>query len=250
MQLMDIEQAMASGAMALFGEKYDEKVRVLNFGKGYSVELCGGTHVASTGDIGLFIITQESSAASGIRRIEALTGHAAREYLKSKETQIKELSSLLRASPKDLNNKVMQLQNDYNKSLKIIEKLQHASISSKGKSLSDDAKDINGIKVLVKKLENFEPKQLRTTMDQLKSELQQAIILLATVNNSKVNLIAGVTNNCTNKIHAVTLINQVAEQLGGKGGGRPDMAQAGAKSPEKLDAALKAVEPWIKDCLK
>jgi alanyl-tRNA synthetase len=254
LKLMAIEEALESGAMALFGEKYDEKVRVLNFGSGYSVELCGGTHVMQTGDIGLFIITSESSAASGIRRIEALTGDAARYYLRERENQLKQAADLLKTSPEEVLNKIKQLQLENNKLIKEATSLKQKQVSQHGKHLVDQAIVINGVKVLVAKLESegINEGNLRSTLDQLKTELQKAVILLAVADfdNNKVSIITGVTNNCTDKVHAGKLINMVAMQLDGKGGGRPDMAQAGGRHPEKLDAVLTTVVPWLENILK
>lgn len=248
-RLMDIDSAIDSGAIALFGEKYEDKVRVLNFGYGYSVELCGGTHVKATGDIGLFVITSETSSASGVRRIEAITGDAARRYLKQKDSQVSELAGVLKTNTSEVLSRVKQLQSDYNKALKLIDDLKHSKVAEQGKDLVSLAEDVAGVKVLVQKLDGYNVKQLRSTVDSLKSELNKTVVLLAVAENSKVNLIAGVTNNCTNKINASELINMVAQQLGGKGGGRPDMAQAGCKDATNLDQALASAKPWIKDLL-
>ncbi len=242
---MDVEQAMVSGAVALFGEKYEEKVRVLNFGNGYSIELCGGTHVARTGDIGLFVITQETSVASGVRRIEALTGDTARVLLKQRDEQVKTLAKILKVTPNDLINKVNQLQQDYSLLSKEIEKLKYSSVASKERNLVDEAVVLNGIKVLICKLDNYDIKQLRNTIDNLKSELHQAVILLAVVNDTKVNLIAGVTNNITDKIDARELANFVAGNFNGKCGGRPDMAQGGCNYENGFEQVLESVKGFI-----
>lgn len=251
--LMSLEQAIDSGAMALFGEKYDDQVRVLNFGNGYSVELCGGTHVASTGDIGLFVITTETSVSSGVRRIEALTGNKAREYLKEKSEQLDKIASLLKTNSSNLENKIINLQKDYNNLLKEIEKNKAQALNN-SLNLDNLDKNIiekNDIKILVAKLEGIDNKSLRNLLDKYKSKLQKAVILLASVDNdnNKVNLIAGVTNNCTDKIHAGKLVNIVATELGGKGGGRPDMAQAGAKNSDKLDLVLSDIIKTIEEML-
>ncbi len=257
LRLMDIEEAMNSGAMALFGEKYDEKVRVLNLGDGYSVELCGGTHTERSGDIGLFLITSESSAASGIRRIEAITGETARNYLKDRDTKLKQAADLLKTYPAYVVDKIKQLQQDYNKLLKEANSFKQKQEQQNTKSLHSQAFEINDIKILIARLENSDETALRLTLDQLKTELQKAVIILATVEpaSQKVKLIAGVTNNCTDRVHAGKLINMIALQLEGKGGGRADMAQAGGKCPDepdsmaKLDAVLASALPWVKNLI-
>ncbi len=261
--LMQIEQALDSGAMALFGEKYDEKVRVLNFGNGYSVELCGGTHAHMSGDIGIFVITSEGGVASGIRRIEAITGDTARMYLKERENTLREAVELLKTTPDNLLEKIKQLQQECNLLSKELSGHQQSQAKQQGKNLLDKAIDINGIKVLITRIDNsvsnINSKNLRETLDQLKSELQKAVIILAVTEieseanakSYKVTLISGVTNNCTDRLHAGKLINIVAGQLGGKGGGRPDMAQAGGRCSElrEVDTALASVLPTVKQLL-
>lgn len=269
--LMEVEQALNSGAMALFGEKYDEKVRVLNFGNGYSVELCGGTHTHMSGDIGIFVITSEGGVASGIRRIEAITGDTARIYLKERENTLREAMELLKTTPDNLLDKIKQLQQECNLLSKELSDYQQAQAKQQGKNLLDKAIDINGIKVLIARIDssvsNINSKNLRETLDHLKSELQKAVIILAVteaetdiesaVNDKakgkgyKVTLISGVTNNCTDRLHAGKLINIVAGQLGGKGGGRPDMAQAGGRCYDliEVDTALASVLPAVKQLL-
>ncbi|MBP9722652.1 MAG: alanine--tRNA ligase [Gammaproteobacteria bacterium] len=264
-ELMDIDQALNSGAIALFGEKYADKVRVLNFGHGYSVELCGGTHTDRSGDIGLFIIISESSAASGIRRIEAITGDTARLYLKERDYKLRQIGDLLKthSDSENLLDKIKQLQLDYNRLAKTLDVYKQQEVKQQGRKLLNQVIELSGVKVLVARLEGSEhnAKNLRETLDQLKSELQKAVIVLALAElkvgeakeeGYKVNLIAGVTNNCTDRLHAGKLISIVAVQLGGKGGGRPDMAQAGGSchSLQELDQVLATVMPSVEQLLK
>ena len=243
--LMDPEQAKAHGAMALFGEKYGDTVRVLQMGD-FSIELCGGTHVTNTGEIGLFKIANETGIAAGVRRIEAVTGAQAIEWFKSWQQLACDAATLLKASPENLLTKLEQLIQQEKQNAKQIKKLQSQLASGSGGDLSEQAKVIAGVKLLVHQFEDVEMDFLRQTMDQLKSKLGSAVILLAEVNGEKVQLVAGVTKDYTDKFHAGQLVNHVASQIGGKGGGRPDMAQAGGDDPTALVKALGTVETWLR----
>ncbi|MBO1255195.1 alanine--tRNA ligase [Alteromonas sp. 5E99-2] len=247
-QLMELEEAKESGAMALFGEKYDEKVRVVSMGK-FSVELCGGTHVSSTGNIGLFVLTSESGIASGIRRIEATTGSQALKIVQSHNAILKQSASLLKTDLDSVAQKVELLQSQLKQTEKALSKLKDKEASQQGADLLSSKVGINGIDVLIAKLDGVETKALRPMMDDLKNRLKQGVVVLGTANDSKVGLIAGVTKDLTNKVKAGDLVNFVAAQVGGKGGGRPDMAQAGGDKPENLAAALDSVNEWLKDKL-
>ena len=244
--IMTPDEAKASGAMALFGEKYGDEVRVLSMSE-FSVELCGGTHVSHTGDIGLFKIISESGVAAGIRRIEAVTAEHALEWIDQTESQLSEVSKMLKGNRENISSRVSQLM-EKNRSLeKELEQLKGKLASSQGSDLSSQAVDVNGIKVLAANLEGADVKTLRDTLDQLKNKLGTSAIVLAAVNGEKVSLVAGVSKDATNKIKAGDLVNSVATQVGGKGGGRPDMAQAGGDQPENLSAALKSVVEWVKE---
>jgi alanyl-tRNA synthetase len=247
-KLMSQEEAVASGAMALFGEKYGDVVRVLSMGD-FSVELCGGTHVTRTGDIGLFKITSEGGVAAGVRRIEAVAGEGALRYIGETEKNLAQIAGLLKADSGTLETKVQQLIERSRSLEKELEQLKAKLASSQGGDLAAQAVEIDGIKVLAAKLEGGDAKSLRDTVDQLKNKLGAAAVLLATVEGDKWSLAAGVTKAETQRIRAGDLVNSVAQQLGGKGGGRPDMAMAGGKDPSGLDAALKAVPEWIKSQL-
>jgi alanyl-tRNA synthetase len=242
--IMTPDEAKASGAMALFGEKYGDEVRVLSMSE-FSVELCGGTHVSHTGDIGLFKIISESGVAAGVRRIEAVTAEHALDWADKGESQLAEIAAMLKGSRDDVSTRVSQLM-DKNRSLeKELAQLKGKLASSQGSDLSSQAVDVNGIKVLATNLEGADVKTLRDTLDQLKNKLGTSAIVLATVNGDKISLVAGVSKDATSKIKAGDLVNSVATQVGGKGGGRPDMAQAGGDQPENLSAALKSVVDWV-----
>lgn len=244
--IMTPDEAKASGAIALFGEKYGDEVRVLSMSE-FSVELCGGTHVSYTGDIGLFKIISESGVAAGIRRIEAVTAEHALDWIDQTESQLSEVSIMLKGNRENISSRVSQLM-EKNRSLeKELEQLKGKLASSQGSDLSSQAVDVNGIKVLAANLEGADVKTLRDTLDQLKNKLGTSAIVLAAVNGEKVSLVAGVSKDATNKIKAGDLVNSVATQVGGKGGGRPDMAQAGGDQPENLSAALKSVVEWVKE---
>jgi len=242
--LMALEDAKQSGAMALFGEKYDEEVRVLRMGD-FSTELCGGTHAKRTGDIGIIKIISEVGIASGVRRIEAVTGEAALEYIETNEARLRDISALIKAKPENVEEKASQLVQRSRQLEKELEVLKGKLASSAGSDLASSAQEINGIRVLASQLEGADSKSLRDTVDQLKNKLGSAAILLSAVDGDKITLIAGVTKDVTNKVRAGDLVAHVAAQVGGKGGGRPDMAQGGGNQPENLTAALNSVTDWV-----
>ncbi|HEB86190.1 MAG TPA: alanine--tRNA ligase [Gammaproteobacteria bacterium] len=247
-RIMDQGVAKKSGAMALFGEKYEDKVRVLSMGD-FSVELCGGTHVHRTGDIGLFKILSETGVAAGVRRIEAVSGSAALKRITEHENLLTEVAALLKSTPETLRDKVQQLLEKNRMAEKELEQMKGKLASSRGDDLVQQATEIGGIKVLAAKLDGADLKVLRDTVDQLKQKMRPAAIVLSTVKDGKVSLIAGVSKDCTDRIKAGELVNVVAEKIGGRGGGRPDMAQAGGNQPENLDRALAAVPSWIESRL-
>jgi alanyl-tRNA synthetase len=246
--VMSPDEAITAGALALFGEKYGEQVRVLRMGD-FSMELCGGTHVKRTGDIGLFKIISEGGVAAGVRRIEAVTGQRALDWVEQNEARLDEVAELVKGSRDNLNDKVRQLV-DRNRSLeKELEQLKAKLASSQGSDLASQAQEINGLKVLAARLDGADPKSLRDTVDQLKNKLGSSAVVLATVSGDKVSLVAGVSKDSTDKLKAGELVNMVAQQVGGKGGGRPDMAQAGGSQPESLEAALASVPDWVRNQL-
>jgi alanyl-tRNA synthetase len=242
-EIMPFDDAVKSGAMALFGEKYADDVRVLSIGT--SKELCGGTHVTRTGDIGLFKIVVEAGVAAGIRRVEAITGDNALHYLQSLDARLNEAAAALRAQPSELVPRIGQVQEQVRALEKELEKLKSKLAASQGDELAEQAIDINGLKVLAAQLDGADVKTLRETMDKLKDKLKSAAIVLGAVSDGKVSLIAGVTADATGKVKAGELVNFVAQQVGGKGGGRPDMAQAGGTEPANLPAALAGVKEWV-----
>ncbi|GAA0793053.1 alanine--tRNA ligase [Cupriavidus gilardii] len=242
-ELMPFDDAVKSGAMALFGEKYADEVRVLSIGS--SKELCGGTHVARTGDIGLFKIVVEGGVAAGIRRVEAITGDNALHYLQSLDARLNEAAAGLKAQPSELVPRIGQMQDQVRALEKELERLKSKLAASQGDELASQAIEVKGLKVLAAQLEGADVKTLRETMDKLKDKLKSAAIVLGAVQDGKVSLIAGVTADATGKVKAGELVNFVAQQVGGKGGGRPDMAQAGGTEPAKLPAALAGVGEWV-----
>ena len=246
--IMEQEEAKNSGAMALFGEKYDDRVRVLSMGD-FSVELCGGTHVKRTGDIGLFKILSETGVAAGVRRIEAVSGPAALQLISEHEKLLSEAAALLKSTPETLTDKLRQLLEKNRAAEKELEQLKGRLASSRGDDLVQQASEIGGIKVLAAKLDGADARVLRDTVDQLKQKMGNAAIVLSSVRDGKVSLIAGVSKGCTDRIKAGELVNAVAEKVGGRGGGRADMAQAGGSQPENLDAALASVKDWIESRL-
>ncbi|EPL4467238.1 alanine--tRNA ligase [Proteus mirabilis] len=247
-ELMDLEDAKQKGAMALFGEKYEERVRVLTMGD-FSTELCGGTHAARTGDIGLFRIMSESGTAAGIRRIEAITGATAIESVHEQSYLISLVAHALKSDGSNLVEKIKTVQEKYRSLEKELQQLKDQQAAQESSSLGSQAKNVKGIKLLVRELNNVEPKMLRTMVDDLKNQLGSAIIVLSTISDGKVSLIVGVTKDLTAKIKAGELISFVAQQIGGKGGGRPDMAQAGGTDVEALPAALASVDEWVESHL-
>ncbi|MCW8886438.1 MAG: alanine--tRNA ligase [Motiliproteus sp.] len=244
--VMNIDAAKEKGAMALFGEKYDDDVRVVSMGE-VSMELCGGTHVARTGDIGLFKIVSEGGIAAGVRRIEAVTGAGAMTWLGETEGRLNSVAGIVKSARDSVVEKVNALA-DRNRQLeKELEQLKAKLASSAGSDLAAQAEEINGVKLLAAKLDGVDPKSLRDTLDQLKNKLGSAVVLLSTVDGDKVSLAAGVTKDLVGQYKAGDLIKHVAAQIGGKGGGRPDMAQGGGTQPEALPAALESVKAWMEE---
>ncbi|EKT53714.1 alanine--tRNA ligase [Providencia rettgeri] len=243
-ELMDLEGAKAKGAMALFGEKYEERVRVLSMGD-FSIELCGGTHARRTGDIGLFRILSESGTAAGVRRIEATTGTTAIESIHNQSEQLSAIAHLVKGDMNSLVEKVKAALEKSRQLEKEIVQLKDQQASQESASLSSKAKDVKGVKLLVTQLGDTDPKLLRTMVDDLKNQLKSAIIVLSTTSGDKVSMIVGVTNDLTAKVKAGDLISHIAGQVGGKGGGRPDMAQAGGTDVNALPTAMASVEEWV-----
>jgi alanyl-tRNA synthetase len=241
--VMGIEAAQQTGAMMLFGEKYGDEVRVLTIGS--SKELCGGTHVKRTGDIGLFKIVAESGVAAGVRRIEAVTGSGALALIQQQEDQLFQVAAAVKAQPQEAAARVTQIMDNVKALEKELAALKSKLASAQGDELVAQAQDINGVKVLAARLDGADANTLRETMDKLKDKLKSAVIVLAAVADGKVSLAAGVTADQTGKVKAGELVNFVAQQVGGKGGGRPDMAMAGGTQPEHLAGALAAVQAWV-----
>jgi alanyl-tRNA synthetase len=242
-RVMAIEEAQKTGAMMLFGEKYGDVVRVLNIGS--SIELCGGTHAKRTGDIGLFKIVAESGVAAGVRRVEAVTGEGALALVQQQQDQLQQVADAVKAQPQEAATRIAQILDNVKSLEKELAALKSKLASSQGDELLAQAQDIKGVKVLAAKLDGADVATLRETMDKLKDKLHSAAIVLASVGDGKVSLIAGVTADATAKVKAGELVNFVAQQVGGKGGGRPDMAQAGGTQPENLDTALAGVVAWV-----
>jgi alanyl-tRNA synthetase len=242
-QVMDIESAQKSGAMMLFGEKYGESVRVLDIGN--SRELCGGTHVARTGDIGLFKVVAESGVASGVRRIEAVTGEHALAYLQHLEDTLGQTASALKAPVAEVNERLVSVLEHVKTLDKELAALKGKLASAQGDELLSQAQDIKGVKLLVARLDGADVKTLRDTLDKLKDKLKTAVIVLGVVDGAKVQIAVGVTPDTTGKVKAGELVNFIAGQVGGKGGGKPDMAMAGGTEPAKLAAALASVQGWV-----
>jgi len=248
-EVMALDDAMNSGVTALFGEKYSDEVRVLSMADGFSVELCGGTHANRTGDIAVFKIISESGVAAGVRRIEAVTGNAALTHFKAVERDLTEIAGVMKSAPEQTVEKVRQLSTKNRELEKELAALKAKMATSTGRDLASEAVDLNGVKVLVHAFEDADGKTLLSTMDQLKSKLGSAVIVLATAKGDKVSLVAGVTKDVTGRVKAGELVNMVASQVGGKGGGRPDMAQAGGNNPAALPDALSSVEAWLQERL-
>jgi len=246
-RVMPIAEAQTAGAMMLFGEKYGDEVRVLDIGS--SRELCGGTHVARTGDIGLFKIVSESGVAAGIRRVEAVTGRGAVEYVQAQDAALARAAAALKAPVAEIEARIHQLQESAKATEKELARLKARAAASAGDDLAASAQDVKGAKVLAVSLDGADVKSLRETLDKLKDKLKSAAIVLSSVSDGKVTLIAGVTADLTAKVKAGELVNHVAQQVGGKGGGRPDMAQAGGSDPAALPAALASVPAWVQERL-
>ncbi|MEW8550025.1 MAG: alanine--tRNA ligase [Candidatus Thiodiazotropha endolucinida] len=244
-QLMSLDQAKASGAMALFGEKYADQVRVLSMGD-FSTELCGGTHVNAVGDIGLFKITAESGIAAGVRRIEAITGQRAVEWMEADEERVQRIAEMIKSGRDEIEDKLEQILVRNRKLEKELEQLKGKLASAAGTDLAAGAVSVGEVKVLAANLDGADAKSLREIMDQLKNKLGTAVILLAATTGGKVSLVAGVTKDLTAQMKAGDLVKLAAEKVDGKGGGRPDMAQAGGSNPAALPQALEIVEPWVR----
>jgi alanyl-tRNA synthetase len=245
-KVMDYEGAVAAGAMALFGEKYEKDVRVLRIGD-FSMELCGGTHVGRSGDIGFFKITSEGGVAAGVRRIEAITGEAAVEYVEQSDALLKDVAGLLRGSREDLREKVRDALDRVRQMEKEVRALKDRLASGQGIDLASGAVDVKGVKVVATKIDGADAGALRNAVDQLKDKLKSAVVVLASVESpSKVVLVAGVTSDQTNRVKAGELVGAIAAQIGGRGGGRPDFAQAGGSNPAALDAALASVQELVR----
>ncbi len=248
-RLMGYDDAVASGAMALFGEKYDDEVRVLNFGD-FSVELCGGTHVERTGDIGVFKIVSEGGVAAGVRRIEAMTGEHALTWMNAKQSALGEVSAALKSQPDQVLGKVEQLLKRNKELEKELAQAKQALLTGgAGGDVTDRAVDVSGLKVLATRMDGADAKTLRDAVDRFKDKLKNGVVVLGSVDDGKVRLAAGVTRNNVDRIKAGDLIKPVAEQVGGKGGGRPDFAQAGGSDPAALDRALDSVSGWVAEQL-
>ena len=247
-RLMSYDDATQSGAMALFGEKYGDEVRVLRFGD-FSVELCGGTHVERTGDIGVFKITSESGVAAGVRRIEAVSGKGALRWVENNQRALAEVAALVRSQPDEAMAKVQQLLKRFKGLEKALAAAKRALVTGQAADHADSVEEVAGIKVLATRMDGADAKTLREAVDRFKDKLQSAVIVLGAVEDGKVRLAAGVTKDNVGKIRAGDLIKPVAEQVGGKGGGRPDFAQAGGNNPAALDEALKSVAAWVAEQL-
>jgi len=247
-RVMALEDAVASGAMSLFGEKYESAVRVLTIGD-FSMELCGGTHVERAGDIGLFKITGESGVAAGVRRVEAVTGQAAYQWVVRTDQVLRDIAGLLRGSREDVDEKVRELVDRSRRLEKEVQQLKSKLASGQGGDLSAQAKDVGGVKVLAARIDGADARSLRDAMDQLKSKLGSSVIVLATVQEGRVVLVAGVSQDLLTRMKAGDIAGEVAEKVGGRGGGRADFAQAGGSQPENLGAALASVEPLVRNRL-
>jgi alanyl-tRNA synthetase len=242
-RVMPLEEAQKTGAMMLFGEKYGDEVRVLDIGS--SCELCGGTHVARTGDIGLFKVVMESGVAAGVRRIEAVCGDVAVRRVQQQQALLDAVAAEVKAQPAEAAARVAQIQESARTLEKELARLKAKLASSQGDELVSQAVDVNGIKVLAAALDGADAAALRETLDKLKDKLKSAVVVLASAGDGKVSLIAGVTADHTGKLKAGELVNFVARQVGGKGGGRPDMAQAGGTDAAALPSALASVKGWV-----
>jgi alanine--tRNA ligase len=246
--VMDIEAAKAKGAMALFGEKYADVVRVLTMGD-FSVELCGGIHAKRTGDIGLFKIVAETAVAAGVRRIEAVTGENAINWLHNQQRILAQSADLFKSDVNTLVEKIQQLQDKAKKAEKELQGLKEKAAMKAGSDLVKSAVKINDVSVIVHQLDGIETKSLRVMVDDLKNQLGSGVIVFASILDDKVNLVVGVTSDLTTKVKAGELVNLMAQQVGGKGGGRPDMAMAGGSQPENVNLALTVAQNWLSNNL-
>jgi len=246
-RIMKHDEAIKAGALAFFGDKYGDEVRVLDIGS--SRELCGGTHVRRTGDIGFFKVTAEGGVAAGVRRIEATTGEGALAYVQGQEARLNEAAAVLKAPPQEVAQKIAQVMENVRSLERELARFKSKLAASQGDELADQAADVKGVQVLAAALDGADAKALRETLDKLKDRLKSAAIVLAAVEGGKVTLIAGITADLTSRIKAGELVNFVAQQVGGKGGGRPDMAQAGGTSADKLPEALASVRGWVESQL-
>jgi alanyl-tRNA synthetase len=246
-RIMKHDEAIKNGAMAFFGDKYGDEVRVLDIGT--SRELCGGTHVRRTGDIGFFKVIAEGGVAAGVRRIEATTGEGALAYVQGQEARLNEAAAAIKAPPQEVAQKIAQVMENVRSLEKELARFKSKLAASQGDELADQAVDVKGVKVLAVALDGADAKALRETLDKLKDKLKSAVIVLAAAGGGKVSLIAGVTADLTSKLKAGDLVNYVAQQVGGKGGGRPDMAQAGGTEAAKLPEALASVRSWVEQRL-
>ena len=245
-RVMKYDDAIKAGAMALFGEKYGDEVRVIGMGD-FSTELCGGTHVSRSGDIGLFKVVLETGVAAGIRRLEAVTAHTALDYVQGRESQFSEIAAALKAAPEEVEHRLVQVLENVKRLEKELSRLKSKIASAQGDDLADQAVSVGSAKVLAANLDGADMKTLRETVDKLKDKLESAVIVLGSSNKGKVSLIAGVTGNLTSTLKAGDLVNFVAGQVGGKGGGRADMAQAGGTDAAALPKALASVEGWVRE---
>jgi alanyl-tRNA synthetase len=245
-RVMALDEAVAAGAMSLFGEKYESDVRVLSIGD-FSMELCGGTHVERAGDIGFFKILSESGVAAGVRRVEAVTGKVAYEWVVHTEQVLRDIATMLRGSREDVDEKVRELVERSRRLEKEVQQLKSRLASGQGGDLASQAKDVDGIKVLAAQIEGADAKSLRDAVDRLKSKLGSCVIVLATVQEGKVVLVAGVSADLLAQMKAGEIVGAVAAQVGGKGGGRADFAQAGGTQPENLGKALAGVESLVRN---
>ena len=249
-ELLSYDDALKKGAMALFGEKYGDEVRVLSMGNGYSIELCGGTHVSRTGDIGLLKITSETGIAAGVRRIEAVTGESSLAYVKDQAARLSQIAHLVKVNSSDVVTKVQQMLQQNRSLNRELEQMRAKLAAEEGLDLVSSAVDIKGAKVVAAAVDVIDAKVLLNTLDALKQKLNSAVIVLGNVEDGKVNLIAGVTKDLTNRIKAGDLIKMVAPLVGARGGGRPDMARAGGgDKPEALNKALACVPDWVAEQL-
>ena len=248
-EVMDMEQAKAMGAMALFGEKYGDRVRVVSIGGQFSIELCGGTHVTRTGDIGLIKVSAETSVASGIRRIESVTGMQALAFCDEQQDSIGEIVSIVRGSRSGLAEKVNSLVDENRRLQKDIERLKDKLAGASGKDMMSGVQEINGVSVLATLVEGADGKSLRGIGDQIRSKMESGMFVLGAIEGSKASLLAGVTQNLTDQIKAGDLLKHVTDQTGGKGGGRPDLAQGATNGIADVPAALESIYDWAKESL-